>query len=118
MPLSTSDVDRINTLGYATDFFTTENGGELRLKNLNGRCVFHDGKRCTIYDNRPKGCRLYPAVFDENRGKVLLHAYCPQNRRFKLTPDMSREVIELIRRLDEEREMRRKLGNKFSRPLS
>jgi hypothetical protein len=117
MPLSTSDVDRISALGYAVDFFTTENAGELRLKNLNGRCVFHDGQRCTIYDARPKGCRLYPAVFDEDSGEVLIHRYCPQNRRFKLTPAMAWEVIGLIQTLDEERETRLKLG-KVARPMS
>jgi len=31
-----------------------------RLVNKNYDCVFLDGKRCTIYEDRPKQCRTYP----------------------------------------------------------
>ena len=33
---------------------------EHRRTNNNYDCVFLDGKRCTIYDVRPKQCRTYP----------------------------------------------------------
>jgi len=103
MPLSTSDIEGIRGLGFSEDFFVTKRDGELRLRNLNGRCVFHNGKRCTIYNDRPEGCRLYPAVFDENKGRVVLHAYCPHHKEFQLAQTISCEVVELVRKLDAER---------------
>jgi Fe-S-cluster containining protein len=33
---------------------------EKRQENNNYDCVFLQGKRCTIYDARPKQCRTYP----------------------------------------------------------
>jgi len=106
MPLSTSDIEEIRGLGFTEDFFVTRRDGELRLRNLNGRCVFHNGERCTIYNHRPEGCRLYPAVFDEDKGRVVLHAYCPHRKKFQLTPTILCEVVKLVRKLDAERKRR------------
>jgi Fe-S-cluster containining protein len=80
--------------------------GNRQLKNLSGRCVFHNGQRCTIYDYRPEGCRLYPAIFDEDLGETDLDSYCPNRRDFQLTPNISLEVIKLVTRLDVESKTR------------
>jgi len=106
MPLSSADIEEIRGLGFSEDFFVTKKGGELRLRNLNGRCVFHNGERCTIYNYRPEGCRLYPAIFDENNGRAVLDGYCPHHKKFQLTPIISCEVVELVRKLDAERKRR------------
>jgi len=106
MPLSTSDIEGIRGLGFSEGFFVTKRDGELRLKNLNGRCVFHNGQRCTIYNGRPEGCRLYPVVFDENKGRAVLHGYCPHRNKFQLTPAISCQVVKLVRKLDAERKRR------------
>ena len=106
MPLSNSDITRIKDHGFPEDSFILERNGSHHLKNLFGRCIFHDGKRCTIYSYRPEGCRLYPAVFDENKGKVILHLYCPHHEKFQLKPHTSSEVINLIRKLDVEKKRR------------
>lgn len=103
MSLSNSDIARIKGLGFYEDSFVLERNGSHYLKNLSGRCIFHNGKQCTIYNDRPDGCRLYPAVFDENKGKVILHLYCPHHGRFQLKSHISRDVINLIRRLDLEK---------------
>jgi len=100
MQLSNSDIARIKEQHFSEDFFILKRKGSRHLKNLSGRCVFHNGKRCTIYDFRPEGCRLYPAVFDENKGKVVLHLDCPHHGKFHLARETSREVIDLIRKLD------------------
>ena len=106
MPLSNSDIARIKDHGFSENSFILARNGTNHLKNLSGRCIFHDGKRCTIYNYRPEGCRLYPVVFDENKGKVILHLYCPHLGKFQLTPHISREVINLIRKLDQEEKRR------------
>jgi hypothetical protein len=103
MLLSSSDIVRIKGLGFSENFFIVEkNDGNRQLKNASGRCVFHNGQRCTIYNYRPEGCRLYPAIFDEGLGETDLDSYCPNHRDFQLTPNISREVIKLVTKLDVE----------------
>ena len=102
MPLSSSDIVRIEGLGFSDDFFIVKENGNRSLKNLSGRCVFHNGQRCTIYNDRPEGCQLYPVILDEDVGEAVLDSYCPYHDNFQLTPSISREVIELVQKLDVE----------------
>ena len=103
MPLSSSDIVQIKGLGFSENLFIVKENGNRRLKNLSGRCVFHNGQRCTIYNYRPEGCRLYPAIFHEARGVAVLDSYCPHHQKFQLTPSTSRKVIKLVRKLDVEK---------------
>ena len=112
MLLSNSDIVRIRGLGFSEDFFIVQKNGDRQLKNLSGRCVFHNGQRCTIYNYRPEGCRLYPAVFYEDTGETDLDSYCPHHEKFQLTPCISREVIKLIRKLDVETNRRLRSGDR------
>jgi Fe-S-cluster containining protein len=102
MPLSSSDIARIKGLGFSEDFFILKKNGNRQLRNLSGKCVFHNGQRCTIYNDRPEGCRLYPAILDEDSAEAVLDPYCPHHGEFQLTPITSREVIKLVRKLDME----------------
>jgi Fe-S-cluster containining protein len=103
MPLSLSDIDRIKDLGFAEDFFLDVVSGSRQLKNLSGRCVFHNGQQCTIYTDRPEGCQLYPVIFDEDKGQPVLDSYCPYHAEFQLTPSISRKLVRLVRKLDMEK---------------
>lgn len=79
MPLTKDDVERILALGYRLEEFAEFRGGVLRLKNVDGRCVFNDPetKLCKIYEHRPVGCRLYPLVYVEGVGVALDVEVCP-----------------------------------------
>jgi Fe-S-cluster containining protein len=103
MPLSLLDIDRIKGLGFAEDFFLDVVSGSRQLKNLSGRCVFHNGQQCTIYTDRPEGCQLYPVIFDEDKGQAVLDSYCPYHDEFQLTPSISRKLVRLVRKLDMEK---------------
>ncbi len=103
MPLSSSDILRIRDLDYSDDFFIVKRNGERRLKNSTGRCVFHNGQLCTIYNDRPEGCRIYPVIFDVYKGKAVLDGDCPHHGKFQITSSISREVIKLVRKLEVER---------------
>ncbi|MGB9023874.1 MAG: YkgJ family cysteine cluster protein [Candidatus Bathyarchaeia archaeon] len=103
MPLSVLDIARIKGLGFSEDSFIVKKNGNRQLKNLSGRCVFHNGQRCTIYNHRPEGCQLYPVIFNEDMGEPLLDSYCPHHEEFQLTPSISRKVIRLVRKLDVEK---------------
>jgi len=106
MELSSSDIVRIRGLGFSEDFFIVEKNERLQLRNSAGRCVFHNGRQCTIYNDRPEGCRLYPAIFYEDTGETGLDSYCPYYGKFQLTPSISRRVVKLVRKLDVETERR------------
>ena len=106
MPLSSSDIVRIEGLGFSDDFFIVKENGNRILKNLSGRCVFHNGQQCAIYDDRPEGCQLYPVILNEDVGEAVLDSYCPHHENFQLTPPISRVVIELVQKLDAEKKRR------------
>ena len=103
MPLSVLDIARIKGLGFSEDSFIVKKNGNRQLKNLSGRCVFHNGQRCAIYNHRPEGCQLYPVIFDEDTREAILDSYCPYHDKFQLTPSISRKVIKLVRKLDMEK---------------
>jgi len=95
------DARRIMSLGFKEDFFAVELRGFKSLRNSNGRCVFHDGEQCTIYSNRPLGCRLYPVIFDEDLNHPVMDRLCPFKAEFPLSfkarQESSRLYLKLIR---------------------
>ncbi len=88
MLISPADMERVSALGYTIDSFSTidPETGERMLKNINGSCVFLEGKgpyTCKIYHARPKGCRFFPLIYDQERGRCILdREYCPHWRDF------------------------------------
>lgn len=63
----------------------TDENGVFQLKRAeNGFCKFlNENKQCTIYENRPLECRLYPWImrFDGNGVSLELHDGCEQKDR-------------------------------------
>ena len=45
MPLSSSNIRQIRSLGFSEDFFALRKNGNRQLKKVSGRCVFHDFTR-------------------------------------------------------------------------
>ena len=94
MLLTEEDVKRIAGLGFKEQFFATGSDGFKVLKNSNqGRCVFHDGKQCTIYENRPAGCKLYPVIFDEDLNLPVKDHLCPFRDEFDISSKVKQESI-------------------------
>jgi Fe-S-cluster containining protein len=93
MLLLEDDVQRIVSLGFKEGSFAVESDGFKMLRNSSGGgCVFHDGKQCTIYSNRPAGCRLYPIIFDEDLNHPVKDGLCPYADEFDLTLKAKREL--------------------------
>ena len=103
MPLSKIDREQIKRLGFNYDYFVVNKDGWLQLKNYNGRCVFNDGNQCTIYENIPEGCKLYPKIYDEDKNCALLDKVCPHRDEFKILKLDTVTLISLIRKLEYER---------------
>lgn len=103
MVLTIQDIQTIETLGHESRSFITRRNGWLRLRNNKGRCVFHNGTICTIYDHRPEGCVLYPVVYDIYHRCAIYDSECPQKQCFPLSTTKEQRLQSLVRRLETER---------------
>ena len=104
MLLLKDDVERIVGLGFKETFFSVKSGGFISLRNTDGRCVFHDGEKCTIYSGRPFGCRLYPVIFDVGSNSPVIDKMCPFNMKFSLSFKVRNELSRLYHKLISERQ--------------
>ena len=103
MPLSDLDLNRILKLDYELECFAVKIGGEWRLKNDSGRCVFLIEERCGIYPHRPEGCRLYPLVYDEAQRKAVIDPLCRYGYLFKVQKNDIERLKTLARTLRQTR---------------
>ena len=106
MPLSKKDINRIENLGYTSDFFINIHDGWFQLKNRDGHCVFHNGMKCLIYENRPEGCQLYPIIFNKENNCAILDEDCPYRTNFLITMNSRRKLFHLVSKIESERYQR------------
>ena len=106
MLLSNQDINKIKKLGYDKNFFVRKKNGWLQLKNINGKCVFHNGKICTIYENRPEGCSLYPIIYDMDAKSAVFDKDCPLKHEFIMTKQLEKKLYALVSKIEKEREKR------------
>ena len=100
MPLSLSDIARIVKLGYKlTDFVTTMTDGTQQLRNVSGHCVFLSEVGCTIYPQRPEGCRVYPLIWDADCSRAVRDHLCPYGGEFEVQKRNIRTLKKLLERL-------------------
>jgi len=96
MPLTADDILRIEALGYRREEFSVFDGSIVRLRNVNGKCFFLDeNNRCRIYEHRPEGCRIYPAIYDGRN--VVVDRVCPKWREVRLGRGVERRLLRLIK---------------------
>ncbi|HJM67281.1 MAG TPA: YkgJ family cysteine cluster protein [Candidatus Thalassarchaeaceae archaeon] len=109
MPLSPSDVLRVaTTTGQHPDQFSKEESGIRILLNnsVTEACVFLDTESadpqapglCSIYENRPIGCRTYPLILNEE-DEAFLDSLCPYREEF---PEIPPALLMMLKRLDSE----------------
>lgn len=116
MLLTEADLERLE--GQPGEFWFQAEDGFLQLHTREGPpargspggkpCWFlgEDG-RCTVWQARPEGCRLYPATWDDGLRKAVLDAdYCPHTDGFRLSGQMSDATRRLAERLMAERDVR------------
>jgi hypothetical protein len=106
MLLSYHDIKKIQKRGIDLIFFIEDSNGWLRLKNSHGRCVFHNGNTCTIYEDKPQGCTLYPVVYDTDNQRAILDEECPQKHCFPLKKSIVHQLHALVTTLEHERNQR------------
>ena len=103
MILSNNDIEKIQKIGYTKNFFVRKKDGWMKLKNKNGRCVFHNGKICIIYNQRPEGCRLYPLIFNIELKSAVIDNFCPYGNNFSLKLEDSKKLYDLLKQINSEK---------------
>jgi Fe-S-cluster containining protein len=111
MLLSKKDVKRLEDRGYRKkQFVRYDKHGYAYLRNREGYCVFYDQtcRRCSEYESRPSGCRVYPVIVDEEHG-IILDSIC--EARDSITEQeksvKGRRVVRLLEVIDAEAALRR-----------
>jgi uncharacterized protein len=111
MLLSKKDIKRLEKKGFSqSQFVNYDKQGYAVLKNRDGYCVFYDLKthQCSLYADRPAGCRVYPVIVDEDTG-IILDDIC-QSRGTITQAERNlkgKRVIRLLEIIDSEAEERR-----------
>ena len=109
MLLSNNDIEKIEHIGYDRNYFIKSKKGWLKLKNKDGKCIFHNGKMCVIYDNRPEGCTLYPLIFDRENKSAVVDEDCPYENCFRFNKKSVNQLYSLVTRIISERKNRKKI---------
>ena len=111
MTLTEADAARLEAAG-CQDFFFVNDDDDLQLVNVDGRCIFLVDGRCSVHEERPEGCRLYPLILDLSVDRVVLDASCPWANEFSFTQD---DRVQLRRSVaDEEGEGRLRAARRGS----
>jgi len=111
MLLAVKDIIRLEKKGFVKDYFVDiDKEGYAVLKNKDGYCVFYDlkGRQCSIYNDRPSGCRVYPVILHEEKG-IILDEICDSCSSIDMEEKKSKgkKVIKLLEKIDAEAENRR-----------
>lgn len=112
MPLTEADLRRIEGLGHQRDTFSLLDDEFVpQLRVVDGHCIFlgSDG-RCTIYADRPEGCRLYPLVWDRDAGRVVRDDFCPWHREFPQDPQKEAALRRVLLTIEREARTRQAAG--------
>jgi len=86
MSLTLADVSRLEHAGWR-ELFTQDDDGYLRLRTVEGRCLFLDGDDCRAYPDRPEGCVLYPLIFFEDPDQLSGDPDQPSQDADQLAPE-------------------------------
>ena len=88
MTLTEADVGRLEAVGQRGFYFVNDDH-DLQLLNVDGHCIFLVGGRCSVHDDRPEGCRLYPLILDVGHNQVVRDTFCPHRDEFAVNPDLA-----------------------------
>ena len=123
------DVERLEKLGHDRRLFTRigEDDGVLYLQTVPradgmsnagrsdadvaagkpGRpCFFLKDNQCSVYADRPAGCRIYPFVMTQD-GHTIRDEDCPHRREFPMDTTAGRRITKISNVLGREAARRR-----------
>ncbi len=111
MLLSEKDISRLEKRGFSKNYFVKfDRQGYAQLKNREGYCVFYDRKKCqcSVYFERPSGCRVYLVILDEEIG-ISTNDICDSRNTISENEKKlkGKKVIKLLETIDNEAANRR-----------
>ncbi|MHB8606436.1 MAG: YkgJ family cysteine cluster protein [Thermoplasmatota archaeon] len=109
MPLAESDIVRLVAKGHARESFVERDEfGIARLRNVAAtlpregfHCTFLVNDRCSVYADRPEGCRSYPVILT-GEGRVVRDDECPHRQLFPISIGAGRRLARLANTIDKE----------------
>jgi Fe-S-cluster containining protein len=106
MLLCKKDIKRLEKRGFCQNQFVNfDKIGYALLKNREGYCIFYDlkNRKCSVYKDRPSGCRVYPVILDEEIG-IILDDICQSRNTITLEEKRvkGKKVIRLLEIIDAE----------------
>lgn len=111
MLLSEADIIRLEKQGHRRESFVRfDPEGYALLRNRQGNCVFYNptAKCCGVYLFRPVGCRVYPVLFDEDKG-ITLDSICPAQATITAEEKTrkGKTVLKILETIDQEAHARK-----------
>ncbi|HEX7482689.1 MAG TPA: YkgJ family cysteine cluster protein [Candidatus Bathyarchaeia archaeon] len=112
MLLSKKDIKRLEKSGFSQNQFVIfDKYGYAQLRNCEGYCFFYDrlNHQCSVYVDRPAGCRVYPVILDEDTG-IILDSICESRNSIAQSEKnlKGKRVIRLLEIIDSEAKERSK----------
>jgi Fe-S-cluster containining protein len=106
MLLSKRDMKRLEKIGFSQNLFVVfDKQGYALLRNREGYCFFYDrlNHQCSVYVERPSGCRVYPVILDEDKG-IILDSICESRKSITQSEKnlKGKRVIRLLEIIDSE----------------
>jgi hypothetical protein len=106
MLLSKKDIKRLEKNGFSQNQFVIfDKHGYAQLRNREGYCFFYDrlNHQCSVYIDRPAGCRVYPVILDEDTG-IILDSICESRKSITQSEKnlKGKRVIRLLEIIDSE----------------
>ena len=106
MLLSKRDIKRLEKTGFGQNLFAVlDKHGYAQLRNREGYCFFYDrlNHQCSVYVQRPSGCRVYPVILDEDKG-IILDSICESRESITQSEKnlKGKRVIRLLEIIDSE----------------
>ena len=106
MLLSKRDIKRLEKTGFGQNLFVVlDKHGYAQLRNREGYCFFYDrlNHQCSVYVQRPSGCRVYPVILDEDKG-IILDGICESRKSITQSEKnlKGKRVIRLLEIIDSE----------------
>lgn len=117
MPLTEADIARLVKSGRAReDFVEMADEGFPVLRNRPAtapdeghHCVFLVDKKCSVYEDRPEGCRWYPITVTPDR-RVTKDDDCPHRGEFPVPPGAGRYLVRLLNEIERDAWRRKREG--------
>lgn len=96
--INDKELNKIKDIAKNNNFFTKVDDNLFNLKTYNGECIFYKEGKCSIYQNRPTDCKLFPFDIIKKNSRYYLILYLLNCYDYG---DIQKESINLDNLIDE-----------------